>query len=132
MTGEDKTVEANKIDSKGSLSVNKEDDTARIMTILVLSSKQTGGKLIQGDLEKILQSEGIEKDSEEFNEILNLCRSKGLEIVNEPTKPEPKAGTSVNKDVIAKVMSLLVFGAIWKRFCKVSAWKTIRKSSTIF
>ena len=108
MTGEDKTVEANKIDSKGSLSGNKEYDAARIMTILVLSSKQTGGKLIQGDFEKILQSEGIEKDTEEFNEILNLCRDKGLEIVNEPTKPEPKAGTSVNKDVIAKVMSLLV------------------------
>ena len=108
MTGEDKTVEANKIDSKGSLSGNKEYDAARIMTILVLSSKQTGGKLIQGDLEKILQSQGIEKDTEEFNEILNLCRDKGLEIVSEPTKPEPKAGTSVNKDVIAKVMSLLV------------------------
>ena len=101
MTGEDKTVEANKNGLGGSLSGNKK----AIMSLLTLRSEQTGGKLIRGDLEEILQSQGVEKDTEDFNDILSLCERKGLEIVNEPSKTD----SSVNKkDVVAKIMSLLV------------------------
>ncbi len=94
MTGEDKTVEANKNGLGGSLSGNKKNNSAKIMSLLTLRCKQTGGKLTRGDLEKILQSQGVENNTEEFNEILSLCERKGMEIVNEPTKTDSKVSPS--------------------------------------
>ena len=56
---------------------------SKIMSLLTLKYKQTGGKLTWSDLEKILQSQGVENDTEEIDEILGLCERKGIEIVNE-------------------------------------------------
>ena len=108
MTGENKTVEPNKGNLSGSLSVNKKSNsaqkkteaqtqeihadlmqktargrTARIMSLLTLRCKQTGGKLTWGDLDKILQNQGVENDTEEIDEILSLCEREGIELVNE-------------------------------------------------
>ena len=57
--------------------------TARIMSLLTLRCKQTGGKLTWGDLDKILQNQGVENDTEEIDEILSLCEREGIELVNE-------------------------------------------------
>ena len=104
MTEEDKTVEPSKGGS-GSLSVNKKNNsahkktevqskeinadktargrTSKIISLLTLRCKQTGGKLTWGDLDKILQNQGVENDTEEIDEILSICEREGIEIVNE-------------------------------------------------
>ncbi len=108
MTGENKTVEPNKGDQSGNLSANKKNSSAqkksevkavenntdltpkpagnrmsRIISLLTLRCKQTGGKLTWGDLDKILQNQGVENDTEEIDEILSICEREGIEIINE-------------------------------------------------
>ena len=108
MTGENKTVEPNKGDRSGNLSANKKNNSAqkksevnfvevntestpkpagnrmsRIISLLTLRCKQTGGKLSWGDLDKILQNQGVENDTEEIDEILSICEREGIELVNE-------------------------------------------------
>ena len=119
VTGENKTVEANKNDSKDSLSENKKVNAAKkisednaestskltqgriskIMSLLTLRCKQTHGKLTWGDLEKILQSQGVENDTEEIDEILSLCERKGIEIVNEDNDLEEVERVAETADV---------------------------------
>ena len=104
MTGEDKTVEPTVKGGSGSLSVNKKNNsahkkseessadlmqktarsrTSKIISLLTLRCKQTGGKLTWGDLDKILQNQGVENDTEEIDEILSICEREGIEIINE-------------------------------------------------
>ncbi len=108
MTGESKTVEPQQDDGlNGSLSKNKknnpaskkpepvpdacEDDATKsakgrppkIVTMLIDKGRQNGGKLTFGDLERIMQSAGIENDVEQIEEILSICEREGIEIINE-------------------------------------------------
>lgn len=107
MTGEGKTVEPQQDGLNGSLSKNKknnpapkkpepvpdayEDDATKaakgrppkIVTMLVDKGRQNGGKLTFGDLERIMQSAGIENDVEQIEEILSICEREGIEIINE-------------------------------------------------
>jgi RNA polymerase primary sigma factor len=124
MTGEKKTVEPNKGGLSGSLSANKKDNSAKkksevhpvednadltsktargrmskILSLLTLRSKQTGGKLTWGDLDKILQNQGVENDTEEIDEILSLCERDGIEIINEETEPDDADIANENVDV---------------------------------
>ena len=57
----------------------------KIITLLTLRSKQTGGKLTWGDLDKILQNQGVdvENNTEEIDEILSICQREGIDIVDE-------------------------------------------------
>ena len=101
MTGEKKSVEPTK---GGSLSVNKknsakkqsvpaaesqaEDKNAKgrppkIVSVLIEKSKQNGGKLTFGDLEKIMQSLGVTNDTDEIEEILSVCEREGIKITDE-------------------------------------------------
>ena len=107
MTGDNKTVEPHQDGLNGSLSKNKknnpapkkpepapetyEDDATKsakgrppkIVTLLVDKGRQNGGKLTFGDLERIMQSAGIENDVEQIEEILSICEREGIEIINE-------------------------------------------------
>ena len=125
MTEENKTVEPNKGGARGSSpSGNKKDtsakkisethaveDTAdltpknskgrlpRIISLLTLRCKQTGGKLTWGDLDKILQNQGVENDTEEIDEILSVCEREGIEIVNGDNDLEDVEAVVENVDV---------------------------------
>ena len=60
-----------------------EQQMEKTMSLLKLRSKQTGGKLTWGDLEKILQSQDVENDTEEIDAILSFCEREGIYIINE-------------------------------------------------
>ena len=120
MTGEKKTVEPNKGGLSGSLSANKKDDSAKkkvevhtvednadapktakgrlskIISLLTLRCKQTGGKLTWGDLDKILQNQGVENDTEEIDEILSICEREGIEIINDESDIDDVEPANVN------------------------------------
>lgn len=110
MTGESKTVEPNNDGLSGSLSKNKKNPSAqkkaeptapdpqaedaskiakgrppRVVTVLIEKSRQNGGKLTFGDLERIMHSFGMENDAEEIEEIFSICEREGIEITNEDT-----------------------------------------------
>ena len=123
MTGENKTVEPNKRGLNGSLSVSKKNSAAqkkveaqiaeinedlaknfksrtqRIISLLKARCKQTGGKLTWGDLEKIIQSQGVSNDTDEIEEILSICDREGIELVNEDTELEDIETAAENVDV---------------------------------
>ena len=125
MTEEDKTVEPSKGGS-GSLSVNKKDNsaqkkievqtkennadktarsrTSKIISLLTLRCKQTGGKLTWGDLEKILQNQGVENDADEIDEILSICEREGIEIVNEDNVLDDVDTTSETVDLNSETL----------------------------
>ena len=123
MTGENKTVEPNKGNLSGSLSANKKNNsalkkseaqteennadlmqktargrTSKIISLLTLRCKQTGGKLSWGDLDKILQNQGVENDTEEIDEILSICEREGIELVNEDNDLDDVGTTTENVD----------------------------------
>lgn len=115
MTGENKTVEPNKGGLNGSLSGNKKNHSAqkkseplangaaedvikaakgrtpKIVSALTERAKQTGGKLTWGDLDRIIQSLGVESDTDEIEEILSICEREGIEITNEDGSLEDMA-----------------------------------------
>ena len=125
MTEEEKTVEPSKGGS-GSLSVNKKNNsahkksevqtkennadktargrTSKIISLLTLRCKQTGGKLTWGDLEKILQNQGVENDAEEIDEILSICEREGIEIVNEDTVLDDVDTTAETVDLVSETL----------------------------
>ena len=130
MTEEDKTVEPNKGGS-GSLSVNKKNNsahkkseahtkesnadltqktargrTSKIISLLTLRCKQTGGKLTWGDLDKILQNQGVENDTEEIDEILSICEREGIEIINEDNDLDDvdTTGEAVDADLSSETL----------------------------
>ena len=108
MTGEDKTVELNERQPVGkqknnsahkkseSAAVDAAEDTIKtakgrppkIVSVLTEKAKQTGGKLTWSDLERIMQSFGLENDTDEIDEILSICEREGIEITNEDTPLE--------------------------------------------
>ena len=128
MAEENKTVEPNKSDLSGSLSVSQNENSAQkqsetsteelnadamkkaakdrlTQTIGLLKawSKKTGGKLIWGDFEKILQAQGM-TNAADIDEVLKICQRKGIDIqkdgsevpadergINAPKKPETPA-----------------------------------------
>ena len=119
MTGEDKTVELN-----GSLSVNKKNHSAhkksesaavdaaeetiktakgrppKIVSVLTEKAKQTGGKLTWSDLDRIMQSFGLENDTDEIEEILSICEREGIAITDEDT-PLEDMDDGVDSDLTA-------------------------------
>ena len=54
----------------------------QIVTLLIEKSRQNGGKLTWGDLDKIIQNFGLENDTDEIDEILSICEREGIEIIN--------------------------------------------------
>ena len=59
--------------------MDKQNFTAR----LIQKAKTNDGKLTFSDLERIMQSAGIENDVEQIEEILSICEREGIEIINE-------------------------------------------------
>lgn len=123
MTGENKTVEPNKGNMSGSLSVNKKDNSAKknpetnstednadltqkaargrmakTISLLTLRCKQTGGKLTWNDFDKILQSQGIATDTDEMDEVFIVCEREGIEIINEENDLEDVENTTETVD----------------------------------
>ena len=129
MTGEEKTVEPTKGGLNGSLSGNKKNHSAhkksdnaalvaaeealktakgrppKIVSALTEQAKKTGGKLTWGDLDRIIQSFGLENDTDEIDEILSICEREGIEITNEDT-PLEDMGDSVDGDLTAEGTSI--------------------------
>ncbi|MBR0261636.1 MAG: RNA polymerase sigma factor RpoD [Selenomonadaceae bacterium] len=123
MTGENKTVEPNKNGSHGSLSGNKKNHSAqkksepaaatstedalknpkgrppKIISALTERAKQTGGKLTWGDLDRIIQTFGVENDTDEIEEILSMCEREGIEITNEDAPLEDIGDDAVDADL---------------------------------
>jgi len=108
MTEENKTVEPNKSDLSGSLSVNQNENSAQnesdelnadamkkaakdrlteTIGLLKTWGKKNGGKLIWGDLEKILKAQGM-TDTAEINDVIRICKRKGLEILKDDSTEE--------------------------------------------
>ena len=110
MTGESKTVESRKNGLSSSLSKNKkthsaqkkvdlaaenhEDDAnksakgraSKIAAFLIERSRQNGGRLTFGDLERVMQTLGMANDdADEIEEIFSICEREGIEITNEDT-----------------------------------------------
>ncbi|MBE8951232.1 MAG: RNA polymerase sigma factor RpoD [Quinella sp. 3Q1] len=128
MTGENKTVEPNKGDLSGNLSGNKKNHSAqkksetavavaaedstknaksrqpKIISLLAERAKQTGGKLTWGDLDRIIQTFGVENDTEEIEEILSMCEREGITIVDEDAPLEDMG--NVDADLSAETSSL--------------------------
>jgi len=132
MTGEGKTVEPRKDDGLSGLSKNKkihpaqkktepaaephEEDAGKIakgrptkiVSLLVEKGRQNSGKLTFGDLERIMQSAGIENDVEQIEEILSICEREGIEIINEDADLDvvEAAAESVDGDLSAEAIAL--------------------------
>ncbi|MBD3878277.1 MAG: RNA polymerase sigma factor RpoD [Quinella sp. 1Q5] len=129
---EDAIVE-NKPQKKGNLSWNKRTHSAqkkseaiseiqtedasktvkgrppKIVSILTEKAKQTGGKLTWSDLDSILQSLGMENDTDEIDEILSICEREGIPITDEDTTPLEDiddAGSTVDSDLTAEGVAL--------------------------
>ena len=127
MTGGNKTVEPSKTGLNGSLSGNKKSHSAhkksepaanisaedvsknakgrssKIVSALTEKSKQSGGKLTWGDLDRIIQSFGIENDTDEIEEVLSICEREGIEITNEDNSLEDM---NVESDLTAEPTTL--------------------------
>lgn len=141
MTGESKTVEPRQNGLSGSLSKNKkthsaqkkvelatethEDDAgksakgraSKVSAFLVERSRQNGGRLTFGDLERIMQTLGMANDADEIEEIFSICEREGIEITNEDTDLDdveaatesddgvlsPEAATLEQDDSLARV-----------------------------
>ncbi|MBQ4404215.1 MAG: RNA polymerase sigma factor RpoD [Selenomonadaceae bacterium] len=130
MTGENKTVEPDKGGLNGSLSGNKKNHSAqkksqavevvaaednaknaksrppKIVSILTEKAKQTGGKLTYDDLEKIMQSFGLENDTDEIDEILSVCEREGIKITDEDDAAIEDMGDSVDADLPGETSTL--------------------------
>ncbi len=67
----------------------------KIISLLTAKSKQTGGKLTWGDLDKILQNQGVdvENNTEEIDEILSICQREGIDIVDESDLEDVEVNT---------------------------------------
>ncbi|MBQ7723388.1 MAG: RNA polymerase sigma factor RpoD [Selenomonadaceae bacterium] len=73
-----------------------------MVSVLKERAKQTGGKLTWGDLDKIIQSFGLENDADEIDEILSLCEREGIEIINDENEIEvDDTGENVDGDLAA-------------------------------
>ena len=129
MTGENKTVEPKEEGLNGSLSGNKKNHSAqkkpqpvetatteedlkvpkgrppKIVSTLTEKAKQTGGKLTWGDLDRIMQSFGLENDTEEIEEILSICEREGIKITDEDT-PLEEIGDNVDADLPSETSAL--------------------------
>ena len=131
MTEENKTVEPNKNDLSGSLSVSQNENSAsetptdeinadaakqaakdrltQTIDLLKMWSKKTGGKLIWDDLEKILKAQGM-TNAADLDTVLNICQRRGIEIIKDdspaesPETPinEPKASVPKKDKAVAK------------------------------
>ena len=130
MTGENKTVEPDKGGLNGSLSGNKKNHSAqkksqtvevvaaednaktvrsrppKIVSILTEKAKQTGGKLTYDDLEKIMQSFGLENDTDEIDEILSVCEREGIKITDEDDAAIEDMGDNVDNDLPSETSTL--------------------------
>ena len=80
----------------------------KIVSILTEKSKQTGGKLTWNDLDSILQSLGMENDTDEIDEILSICEREGISITDDDTPLEDidETGGNVENDLAAEGVTL--------------------------
>ena len=133
MTEKNKTVEPDKGSLNGSPSGNKKNSpapknaevvaethadettkagksrTQKLISVLIEKRKQNGGKLTWGDLDKILESQGIVNDAEEIDEILSLCQQKDIEITDEDTDMDVVDETgdeAVDADLAAEAVAI--------------------------
>ena len=119
MTGEDKTdgVKSNPSGNKKNHSAHKKSESAavdaaeetiktakgrppKIVSVLTEKAKQTGGKLTWSDLDRIMQSFGLENDTDEIEEILSICEREGIAITDEDT-PLEDMDDGVDSDLTA-------------------------------
>ena len=109
MTEENKTVEPNKSDLSGSLSVNQNENSApetptdelnadaakkaakdrltETIELIKMWSKKNGGKLTWSDFEMILQSQSM-TDEAEIDRVLRICKRKGIEVQKDESASE--------------------------------------------
>ncbi len=109
MAEENKTVEPNKSDLSGSLSVNQNENSApetptdelnadaakkaakdrltETIELIKMWSKKSGGNLIWGDFEMIIQSQGM-TDEAEIDRVLRICKRKGIEVQKDESASE--------------------------------------------
>ena len=110
MAEENKTVEPNKSDLSGSLSVNQNENSApetptdelnadaakkaakdrltQTIDLIKMWSKKNGGKLIWDDFEKILKVQGMTAAAQ-IDEVLNICQRRGIEVLKDDSASEP-------------------------------------------
>ncbi|MBR6713232.1 MAG: RNA polymerase sigma factor RpoD [Selenomonadaceae bacterium] len=87
------------------VSKNVKGRPSKIVSILTEKAKQTGGKLTWGDLDSILQSLGMENDTDEIDEILSICEREGISITDEDTTPLEdidETGNTVDSELAAE------------------------------
>ena len=89
-------------------STNAKGRPSKIVSTLTEKAKQTGGKLTWGDLDNILQSLGMENDTDEIEEILSICEREGIAITDEDTPLEDidETGGTVDGDLAAEGVAL--------------------------
>ncbi|MBR1804932.1 MAG: sigma-70 family RNA polymerase sigma factor, partial [Selenomonadaceae bacterium] len=81
-----------------------------MVAALLERRRQNGGKLTLGDLDKILESNGIANDAEEIDEVLSLCQQEGIEFVEddaEPDYPDDDAGDNPDVALSAEETSIV-------------------------
>ena len=94
---------------------SKKGRSPKIVSILTEKAKQTGGKLTWSDLDSILQSLGMENDTEEIDEILSICEREGIAITDEEDTPLvdiDETGGNVDSDLSAEGVVLEQDGSL--------------------
>jgi len=86
----------------------------KIVSILTDKAKQAGGKLTWADLDSILQSLGVENDTDEIEEILSICEREGIAITDEDTPLEDidETGSNIEADLSAEGIALEQDGSL--------------------
>ena len=118
MTEENKTVEPNKSDLSGSLSVNQNENSAseaqdelnadatkqaakdrltQTIELIKMWSKKNGGQLVWEDFEKILQVQGM-TDAAQVDEVLKICQRRGVEIQRKDAAPTPPSTEPIGNE----------------------------------
>lgn len=88
-------------------SKNPKGRSLKIVSILTEKAKQTDSKLTWADLDSILQSLGVENDTDEIEEILSICEKEGIAIIDEDTPIDLNDDTgNIEADLSAEGITL--------------------------
>ena len=85
---------------------NPKNRMKNLVAVLIEKRKQNGGKLTWGDLDKILESQGIVNDAEEIDEILSACQQEGIDIADDDNLDVVDAGDAVDADLSGETVSI--------------------------
>jgi len=86
---------------------NVKGRTQKLIAVLIEKRKQNGGKLTWGDVDKILESQGVEtSDAEEIDEILSACQQEGIEFVDDDNLDVVDTGDAVDSDLAGEPVSI--------------------------